>query len=65
MNIERKLRAIDMVKREGRVVSEVAEVLGVSNRRVLRWLQESANQSSFSTEDDNYAFPSQYIFALN
>lgn len=64
MNRELKMMAINMVKQEGRLISEVAKEMGVSNRKLFRWLQESANQSLFKDEDETVAFDSTYVFAL-
>ncbi len=64
MNRELKMMAINMVKQEGRLISEVAKEMSVSNRKLFRWLQESANQSLFKSESETAVFDSNYVYAL-
>ena len=64
MNTELKILAVNMVKQDGRLISDVAQEIGVSNRKVFRWLQENAaNQPSFKDEEE-LIFDSYYIYAL-
>ncbi len=64
MSRELKMKAINKVRQEGRLISEVAKEMGVSNRKLFRWLQESANQTLFENEGETVAFDSSYVYAL-
>ncbi|PWK53396.1 helix-turn-helix domain-containing protein [Pleionea mediterranea] len=57
-NSVKKSQSINLINKNGFLIADVANQLGVSKRQVYRWLTSNINQSSYKNSPSNLNQPS-------